>query len=114
LWFAISLNVITIVAVYWIPESPRYLYGINDLEKCREIFIYIAKKNGIQDYQPPLFEADYEITAERVDEISDQGRPSEQIPMIKDPDGNFDSVISKRDRDLKNTGSNAENRLTAT
>jgi len=52
LWFAVALNVLTVIAVYWIPESPRYLYGINNLDKCRETLIYIAEKNGVRDYEP--------------------------------------------------------------
>ena len=29
MYFAIALNVVSCVACYWVPESPRYLYGIN-------------------------------------------------------------------------------------
>jgi len=86
LWFAVALNVVTVIAVYWIPESPRYLYGINNLEKCRETLIYIAEKNGVQNYEPAVFEVDFEIMAENIDDASDEGRPSEQVPMIKDGD----------------------------
>jgi hypothetical protein len=74
--------------VYWIPESPRYLYGINELEKCRAALIYIAEKNGVQDYQPAEFAVDYEIMVENVG-----GRPSEHLPMTKTPEDateNFD------------------------
>lgn len=47
MWFAISLNILSAIAGYFIPESPRYLYGINNLDKCGEVFTYIAKMNGI-------------------------------------------------------------------
>ena len=77
MYFAISLNVVTCVACYWVPESPRYLYGINNLEKCKETFRYIAKMNGIKDYVDPEFQVEYEITAECVDDDSNNGRPSE-------------------------------------
>lgn len=45
--FAIALNIATAFCCYWVPESPRYLYGINDLEKCSKVLAYIAKANGI-------------------------------------------------------------------
>ena len=45
--FAIGLNIVTAFICYWVPESPRYLYGINNLDKCKEVFAYIAKANGI-------------------------------------------------------------------
>ena len=50
MYFAVSLNIISVIAMYWIPESPRYLYGINNLEKCRDVLAYIAKANGVKDY----------------------------------------------------------------
>ena len=34
MYFALSLNVLTAIACYWVPESPRYLYGVNNLERC--------------------------------------------------------------------------------
>lgn len=50
MYFAFALNLVTCIGCYWVPESPRYLYGINNLEKCKEVFAYIAKMNGIKDY----------------------------------------------------------------
>ena len=47
MFFAIGLNILTAIMFYWVPESPRYLYGINDLEKCKEVFCYIAKFNRV-------------------------------------------------------------------
>ena len=103
MYFAIALNIVTCVACYWVPESPRYLYGINNLDKCKEIFRYIAKMNGIKDYVDPDFPVEYEITAECVDD--DSSRPSEQQPLagskkhLGQPEGNFDSLLSQRDRE---------------
>ena len=50
MYFALAINIVTAICCYWVPESPRYLYGINELEKCKEVFAYIAAKNGIKDY----------------------------------------------------------------
>ena len=57
--FAIALNIATAFCCYWVPESPRYLYGINDLEKCSKVLAYIAKANGIKDYELPTFDVEY-------------------------------------------------------
>ena len=61
MYFAIALNLVTCIACYWVPESPRYLYGINNLEKCKETFAYIAKMNGVTDYEMPEFHVEFEI-----------------------------------------------------
>mmetsp|Transcript_31444 Transcript_31444/g.39056 ORF Transcript_31444/g.39056 Transcript_31444/m.39056 type:complete len:281 (+) Transcript_31444:37-879(+) len=47
MYFAIALNFVTAIAFYWVPESPRYLYGINDLDRCAEVLTYIADKNNV-------------------------------------------------------------------
>jgi len=64
IYFAIALNILTCTGCYWVPESPRYLYGINDLEKCKKVLTYIAKMNRVQDYKEPEFQVDFEITTE--------------------------------------------------
>ena len=93
MYFAISLNLVTAIAFYWVPESPRYLYGINDLEKCSQVLTYIAHKNGITDYVPPKFEVQYEIgvEVECMDDSNGNIRPSEN-----NNGKNFDSVLSAR------------------
>ena len=50
MYFAVALNIVTAICFIWVPESPRYLYGINNLEKCAEVLAYIAAKNGVKDY----------------------------------------------------------------
>ena len=92
MYFAIVLNVLTAIAFYWVPESPRYLYGINDLERCAQVLTYIAEKNGVKDYQSPKFEVQYQIgvDVECIDEDNNL-RPSEN-----NHGKNFDSVLSAR------------------
>ena len=97
IYFAVALNVISAIGTYWIPESPRYLYGINDLEKCREVFTYLARCNGVADYQPPSFDVDFEIMVENLDGDSNS-RPTERKTHGSEGGGNFDSLLSKRDR----------------
>ena len=108
MYFAIFLNVITAIAFYWVPESPRYLYGINNLEKCSEVLTYIAKMNGIKDYSPPKFEVEYEIDigVECVDD-DDNNTNNNIRPSENEKSKNFDSVLSARGlaEDKKDRGS---------
>ena len=96
LYFAICLNIVTAVACYWVPESPRYLYGINNLDKCKEVFSYIASMNGIKDYEPPSFPADIEIDID--DNQFGGSRESGQGPK-ETRNSNFDSLLSERERE---------------
>ena len=66
-WFATGLNVVTAIGAFFVPESPRWLYGINNLERCKQVFIQIARFNGVKNYQPPQFDVDYLIYVEDVD-----------------------------------------------
>ena len=63
LYFALGLNIFSAIGCIWVEESPRYLYGINNLERCAEVLATIAKRNGIQDYEKPQFAVEYEISA---------------------------------------------------
>jgi len=74
MYFAMALNICSATAFFWVPESPRYLYGINNLEKCADVLQYIAKKNGIKDYERPEFEVEYDIHIEMDDAAMGEGR----------------------------------------
>ena len=106
--FTIALNIASAFCCYWVPESPRYLYGINNLDKCKEVLAYIAKANGIKDYEMPSFDVEYQIMVDDMD--ADEGediavaiRPTEKAEELKIPndtkDGNFDSLLSQRDKE---------------
>ena len=43
----IFLNLLAILGVYWIPESPVYLYNMFRFDECREVLAKIAKVNKI-------------------------------------------------------------------
>ena len=58
IWICVGVNIVTAIMFFWVPESPRYLYGINNMEKCKEVFCYIAKFNRVQNYTPPEFGVD--------------------------------------------------------
>ena len=93
MYVAIGLNVCAAIAFYWVPESPRYLYGINDLEKCADVLEYIARMNGIKDYERPKFEPEYDIHigAEEIDVSADVAGPD-----MQGKNQQFDSLLSVR------------------
>jgi Sugar (and other) transporter len=45
--FGICLNIVAIVCVLWIPESPVYLYNMFRFDECREVLNRVAKVNRI-------------------------------------------------------------------
>ena len=38
-------NIISVIGMYWLPESPRYLMNIGKYEEAKKVFQYIAKLN---------------------------------------------------------------------
>ena len=46
---------------FFVPESPRYLYGANNIKECTNVLQLIAKRNGVIGYDLPKFGAEYEI-----------------------------------------------------
>ena len=55
------LNAVLILPVCYLVESPRWLYGMGNFEKCAEALTKIAAWNGYKDYEPPNFDARYSI-----------------------------------------------------
>ena len=93
IYFALALNIITTICLFFVPESPRYLYGINELEKCQQVLATIAKRNGIKDYQAPQFQVDYEISVGGVE--GDESLTSIPLLNSKDTDAANKSAHNK-------------------
>ncbi|TNV81786.1 hypothetical protein FGO68_gene950 [Halteria grandinella] len=53
----IILNTISLFGIWWLPESPEYLYGMHRFRHCRESLQQIAKVNGKIDKIPTLAES---------------------------------------------------------
>jgi hypothetical protein len=66
-YFTIGLNVLTLIGCLYIVESPRYLYGMERFDECRQAMISIAYRNGVTDYQEPLFLDEQVILIENED-----------------------------------------------
>lgn len=49
-YFTIGLNVVAILGVFYVVESPRYLFGMEKFDECRIVLKTIANRNGIKDY----------------------------------------------------------------
>lgn len=60
LWFAIAMNAAGSIATFFYPESPRYLFGVDDFEGCSLALEKIARFNGVKDYKCNLVQ-EYEI-----------------------------------------------------
>ena len=41
-------NVISVIGMFWMPESPRYLVGTGRLDEAREVFQTIARWNNVK------------------------------------------------------------------
>jgi hypothetical protein len=76
----ICLNVLCVVGSLYIVESPRYLYGMEKFDECRQAMISIAFRNGVVDYQEPVFLDEQVILIENEDgDVIDRINPSGQV-----------------------------------
>ena len=51
IWFTLVgfvWNIISVIGMIWMPESPRYLVGAGRLEEAREAFQTIARWNNVK------------------------------------------------------------------
>jgi hypothetical protein len=80
LYFTTILNFVTAFLSWFIPETPRYLFGMEQYDKCREVLALTARRNGVKNYVPPRFEEEYDVYVEDLDQNAklEQMGPSQQ------------------------------------
>ena len=59
-YYALAMSIVASIMTFFIPESPRYLYGANDLKGCSDVLQLIARRNNVIGYDLPKFEPEYE------------------------------------------------------
>ena len=64
MFFASALNLVTSILTGFFVESPRYLFGREQFEKCRAVFNTLARKNGVNDFEMKPFHEEYDICVE--------------------------------------------------
>jgi hypothetical protein len=57
-----------LIGSFWILESPKYKFGMEDYEGARQIFCKYAQRNGIEGYEPYFFTEEQEVLVE-LDEV---------------------------------------------
>jgi hypothetical protein len=66
--FGVLMNFITAILCFFIPESPKYLFGKEKFDECRKSLATVASRNGVVDYHPPKFAIEDELLIEIDDE----------------------------------------------
>lgn len=46
-YMTVGMNVLGVIGGLFVVESPRYLFGMENFDKCRESLLTIAKWNGV-------------------------------------------------------------------
>jgi hypothetical protein len=49
-YFTAGSNFVALVGCVYIVESPRYLFGIERFDQCRQVMSTIAARNRVHDY----------------------------------------------------------------
>jgi MFS family permease len=55
LGLGVILNFVTAILSFFIPESPKYLFGKERFDEARKSLKTIASRNGVSDFKPPIF-----------------------------------------------------------
>jgi len=104
--FAGSLAGVCALLCFVLPESPRYLFGTEDFDKCREVLAYIARFNGVKNWEDPHFDAEDNIfieTEDLDDPLSPQS-PSGTGKQVEDP--KFDHLLDDKRQTTKSPNDN--------
>jgi len=67
MYFTTILNFVTAFMSWFISETPRYWFGMEEWDKCREVLALIARRNGVKDFVPPRFEEENDVYVEDLD-----------------------------------------------
>ena len=106
LFFAAALAGVCALLCFALPESPRYLFGTEDFDKCRKVLSYIARFNGVKNWEDPHFDAEDNIFIEADDldgPLSPQS-PGGTAKQVEDP--KFDHLLDEKRQTTKSPKDN--------
>jgi len=46
----IAVNLLGVIAIWWLPETPEFLYNTMQFKQARLVLKRIARINGVKDY----------------------------------------------------------------
>ena len=78
-YFTIILNFFAVLGCYFVTESPRYLFGMERFEECKKVLMIYARRNGVKDYEEPLFNEETIAMIENSDDIIERINPSAPV-----------------------------------
>jgi MFS family permease len=96
IYFTILINLLALIACLYITESPRYLFGMERYEECRQVLMTIAKRNGVKDYEEPVFNEENIIMVENHDDVIDRINPSGPVSPVGSEDDDATERVGTR------------------
>jgi len=68
--FGAFLTGVSNIAMFLMPESPKFYYGQKNYDLARKSLRYIARFNKVKDYQECVFDSEYNETALKKSKLS--------------------------------------------
>lgn len=70
--FGLLLNILGLIGVFFLPESPEYLYSFYRFDHCRQVISHISKWNKRRQSEPYIFDVEDDLRKIRFEkEVAD-------------------------------------------
>ena len=67
----ICINILGVIGIYWLPETPEYLYNTMQFKQARAVLTRIAGINRVKDYESEfLFDNEIELMKCKLSELT--------------------------------------------
>ena len=68
----ICINILGVIAIWWLPETPEFLYNTYKFQDARAVLARIARINGVVDYDDSnmLFDSEIEMMRFKLSELT--------------------------------------------
>jgi len=71
-FIGMGINILGVIAIWWLPETPEFLYNTYQFKEARVVLARIAQINGVLEYDDSnmLFDTEIEMMRCKLSELS--------------------------------------------
>ena len=71
-YIGMGINILGVIAIWWLPETPEFLYNTYQFKEARAVLARIAQINGVLEYDDTnmLFDTEIEMMRCKLSELT--------------------------------------------